>query len=75
MTIFIILLEKLIADQRLTRALTDEIVRRMPQMIETLVSADQKEITSEVQKVLGVLKERLDGTRIWCKIDSRLLVG
>lgn len=64
MTIFIILLEKLIADQRLTRALTDEIVRRMPQIIETLVSADQKEITSEVQKVLGVLKERLDGTRI-----------
>lgn len=56
-----IFLEKLIADQHQTRVLADEIVHRMPQIIETKVYAAKKGITNEVRKELGVLKERLDG--------------
>lgn len=46
MTIPIVFLEKFIANQRQTRAIADRIVRQMPQMIETKVSAAMKEITS-----------------------------
>lgn len=52
-TISIIFLEKLIADQCQTSTLTEEVVRRISQMIETKVSAAKKEITSQVRKKLG----------------------
>jgi len=39
-----IFLEKLIIDQRQTRTLVDQIVLRMPQLIETKVLATKKEI-------------------------------
>ena len=56
MTDPIIFIEELIADQHQIRALAHEIVRRMPQMIETKVSAANKKITNEVRKELGWLK-------------------
>ena len=37
----------------------------MPQMIETKLSATKKDISSQVQKELEVLKEHLDGTEHW----------
>uniref|UniRef100_M1DJR3 Integrase core domain containing protein n=1 Tax=Solanum tuberosum TaxID=4113 RepID=M1DJR3_SOLTU len=60
-TIPMLFLEKLVADQRQTRTLVDQIVLRMPQLIEMKVLATKKEIKDEVRKVLVVLKDRLDG--------------
>lgn len=72
-TIPIAFLKKLIADQRQTKALDDEIVHWMPQMIYTKVSYVKKEITSQVQKELGVHKERLD--RIENLVQDRFQVA
>ncbi|KAH0650091.1 hypothetical protein KY284_030003 [Solanum tuberosum] len=44
-----------------TRTLVDQIVLRMPQLIEMKVLAAKKEIKDEVRKELAVLKDRLDG--------------
>ena len=65
MSIPVAFLKKMIADQRQTRALADEIIRRMPQMIETKVSTAKKDISSQVEKKLEVLKESLDGIDNW----------
>uniref|UniRef100_M1DD22 Putative plant transposon protein domain-containing protein n=1 Tax=Solanum tuberosum TaxID=4113 RepID=M1DD22_SOLTU len=60
-TIPILFLEKLVADQRQTRTLVDQIVLQMPQLIETKVLSAKKEIKDEVQIDQLVLKDRLDG--------------
>lgn len=44
-----------------TRALVDEIVRQMPQMIERKVFVTKKNITSQFRNELQALKERLYG--------------
>ncbi|KAH0750769.1 hypothetical protein KY290_030001 [Solanum tuberosum] len=60
-TISMLFLEKLVADQRQTRTLVDQIVLRMPQLIETKVLAAKKEIKYEMRTKLSVLKDRMDG--------------
>uniref|UniRef100_M1DMN1 Integrase core domain containing protein n=1 Tax=Solanum tuberosum TaxID=4113 RepID=M1DMN1_SOLTU len=60
-TIPMLFLEKLVADQRQTRTLVDQIVLRMPQLIETKVLAAKKEIKYEMRTELSVLKDRMDG--------------
>uniref|UniRef100_M1DJP8 Integrase core domain containing protein n=1 Tax=Solanum tuberosum TaxID=4113 RepID=M1DJP8_SOLTU len=60
-TIPMIFLEKLVADQRQTRTLVDHIVIWMPQLIETKELAAKKEINDELRKELAVLKDRMDG--------------
>uniref|UniRef100_M1DGK6 Integrase core domain containing protein n=1 Tax=Solanum tuberosum TaxID=4113 RepID=M1DGK6_SOLTU len=60
-TIPMLFLEKLVADQRQTRTLVDQIVLRMPQLIETKVLAAKKKIKDEMRTELSVLKNRMDG--------------
>uniref|UniRef100_M1DM60 Integrase core domain containing protein n=1 Tax=Solanum tuberosum TaxID=4113 RepID=M1DM60_SOLTU len=54
-------LEKLVADQRQTRTLVDQIVLQIPQLIETKVLAVKKEIKDEMRTELSVLKDRMYG--------------
>ncbi|KAH0714984.1 hypothetical protein KY284_007889 [Solanum tuberosum] len=51
----------LVADQRQTRTLVDQIVNWMPQLIERDVLAAKKDIKYEMQKELAVLKNIMDG--------------
>uniref|UniRef100_M1DFB9 Integrase core domain containing protein n=1 Tax=Solanum tuberosum TaxID=4113 RepID=M1DFB9_SOLTU len=60
-TIPTLFLEKLVADQRQTRTLVDQIVCWMPQLIELDVLAMEKKIKDEMQKELAILKYRMDG--------------
>uniref|UniRef100_M1DQL5 Putative plant transposon protein domain-containing protein n=1 Tax=Solanum tuberosum TaxID=4113 RepID=M1DQL5_SOLTU len=60
-TIPMLFLEKLVADQRQTKTLVDQIVLRMPQLIETKVLAVKKEIKDEKRTELSLLNNRVDG--------------
>uniref|UniRef100_M1DKR5 Uncharacterized protein n=1 Tax=Solanum tuberosum TaxID=4113 RepID=M1DKR5_SOLTU len=60
-TIPMIFLDKLVTDQRQTRTLVDQIVNRMPQLIEKDVLTAKKEITDEMRKELVFLKDGMDG--------------
>uniref|UniRef100_M1DRY0 Putative plant transposon protein domain-containing protein n=1 Tax=Solanum tuberosum TaxID=4113 RepID=M1DRY0_SOLTU len=63
-TISMFYLEKLVADQRQTRTLVDQIVHRMHQLIERDVLAAKKEIKDEMQKEMVVIKDMMDGLEI-----------
>ncbi|KAH0644655.1 hypothetical protein KY284_032539 [Solanum tuberosum] len=54
-------LEKLVTDQRQTRTLVDQIINRMPQLIQRDVLAAKKELKDEMRKKLVVLKDMMDG--------------
>uniref|UniRef100_M1DKB4 Putative plant transposon protein domain-containing protein n=1 Tax=Solanum tuberosum TaxID=4113 RepID=M1DKB4_SOLTU len=60
-TIPMFFLEKLVADQHQTRTLVNQIVNRMPQLIETKVLAAKKEIKDKMRNELSVLKDIMDG--------------
>uniref|UniRef100_M1DGD8 Integrase core domain containing protein n=1 Tax=Solanum tuberosum TaxID=4113 RepID=M1DGD8_SOLTU len=51
-------------DQRQTRTLVDQIVCRMPQLIEQDVLTAEKKIKDEMRKELLVLKDRMDGLEV-----------
>uniref|UniRef100_M1DZ55 Putative plant transposon protein domain-containing protein n=1 Tax=Solanum tuberosum TaxID=4113 RepID=M1DZ55_SOLTU len=60
-TIPMLFLKKLVADQRQTRTLVDQIVNRMAQLIQRNVLAVKNELKNEMRKKLDVLKDRMDG--------------
>uniref|UniRef100_M1DLY3 Putative plant transposon protein domain-containing protein n=1 Tax=Solanum tuberosum TaxID=4113 RepID=M1DLY3_SOLTU len=60
-TIPMLFLEKLVADQCQTKTLVDQIVLRMPQLIETKVLAAKKEIKDGMRTELSVLRVKMDG--------------
>ncbi|KAH0679020.1 hypothetical protein KY284_020105 [Solanum tuberosum] len=53
--------EKLVADQRQTRTLVDQIVNMMPKLIQREVLAAKKELKDEMRKELAVLNDMMDG--------------
>uniref|UniRef100_M1DZX6 Putative plant transposon protein domain-containing protein n=1 Tax=Solanum tuberosum TaxID=4113 RepID=M1DZX6_SOLTU len=59
-TIPTLFLEKLVADQRQTKTVVDQIIRRMPQLIERNMLVVEKKIKDKMQKELVVLKDRMD---------------
>uniref|UniRef100_M1DG46 Integrase core domain containing protein n=1 Tax=Solanum tuberosum TaxID=4113 RepID=M1DG46_SOLTU len=63
-TIPILFLEILVADQCQTRTLVDQIVHRTPQLIDRDVLTVEKKIKDEMRKELAVLKDRMDGLEI-----------
>ncbi|KAH0632841.1 hypothetical protein KY284_035627 [Solanum tuberosum] len=56
--------ERLVADQRQTRTIMDQIVVKLPHVVQQDVLVAKKRIKDEMQRELAVLKDRMDGLEV-----------
>ncbi|KAH0644570.1 hypothetical protein KY284_032454 [Solanum tuberosum] len=64
MTIPTIILERLVVDQRQTQSIVDQIVLKLPQLVQREVLAIEKRLKDEMRQKLVVLENRMDGLEV-----------